>query len=147
MPYLVDTNVLLRVRHRTAPEYPLIRSTLRTLFSRSEPLYFTSQNLVEFWNVSTRPATARGGFGLSVVETHRRARLIERLFTLLPDTPDIHAEWRRLVVNHSVSGVQVHDARLAAAMNVYGLSNLLTLNTADFARFPGITAVHPQDIR
>ena len=23
MPYLIDTNVLLRIRHRTAPEYPV----------------------------------------------------------------------------------------------------------------------------
>jgi len=36
-------------------------------------------------------------------------------------------EWRRLVVTCSVSGVQVHDARLVAAMHAYGLQSLLTL--------------------
>jgi hypothetical protein len=42
-----------------------------------------------------------------------------------------------------VSGVQVHDARIAAAMRVHGVTHLLTLNTGDFTRYPGITAVHP----
>jgi hypothetical protein len=45
-----------------------------------------------------------------------------------------------------VSGVQVHDARLAAVMRVHGLTHILTLNAADFARYPGIIAVHPQDV-
>lgn len=138
--------MLLRVRHRTAPEYALVRSTLRQLFSQGDQLCYASQNLVEFWNVCTRPATARGGFGLTLDETDRRARLLERLFILLPDTPGIHDEWRRLVITHAVVGVQVHDARLVAAMNVYGLANVLTLNPADFTRYPGITALHPQNI-
>lgn len=42
-----------------------------------------------------------------------------------------------LVVAHAVSGVQVHGARLAAAMRVHGVTHLLTLNTSDFERYPG----------
>ena len=80
-----------------------------------------------------------------MAETDRRARVIERLFVLLPDRPEIHAEWRSLVLAYAVSGVQVHDARLVAAMRVHGLERLLTFNVGDFNRYPGITAVHPQD--
>lgn len=64
----------------------------------------------------------------------------------MPDTEQIHAEWRRLVVTHSVVGVKVHDARLVAAMHVHGLTHLLTLNERDFARYPGITVVQPQQV-
>lgn len=92
MSYLLDTNVLLRIRHRTAPEYLSIRNALRILVARNEQLCFTSQNVAEFWNVSTRPATARGGFGLSITEVDRRVRLLERLGILLPDSPAIHQE-------------------------------------------------------
>jgi hypothetical protein len=60
--------------------------------------------------------------------------LIEGNFQLLPDTDRVHAEWRRLVVSSSVAGVQVHDARLVAAMMVHGVTRLLTLNDRDFAR-------------
>ena len=80
-----------------------------------------------------------------MAETDRRAKVIERLFVLLPDRPEIHTEWRSLVLACAVSGVQVHDARLVAAMRVHGLDRLLTLNVADFSRYPGIVAVHPQD--
>jgi hypothetical protein len=59
--------------------------------------------------------------------------------------PEIYAEWRRLVVTFGVSGVQVHDARLVAAMNVNRITHILTLNTADFIRYAseGIVAVNP----
>jgi predicted nucleic acid-binding protein len=60
-----------------------------------------------------------------------------------PDTSAVYPEWRQLVVMVGVSGVQVHDARLAAVMRVHGLSHILTFNTTDFARYPGITALHP----
>jgi predicted nucleic acid-binding protein len=69
---------------------------------------------------------------------------------LLPDGPPVYAAWRDLVAAHSVSGKQVHDARLVAAMMVHGVTHLLTLNTADFTRYREITAVHPRalvDIR
>ena len=141
----MDTNVLLRLLQRSDPHHQAIRAALRTLRQRGEQLCFTPQNLVEFWCVCTRPTTVNG-FGLTVAETDRRARVIERLLTLLPDSPAMHAEWRRLVVAHAVSGVQVYDARLGAAMRVHGVTNLLTLNIDDFTRYPGITAVHPQNI-
>jgi predicted nucleic acid-binding protein len=47
-------------------------------------------------------------------------------------------------VSHNVSGVQVHDARLAAAMRVHGIERVLTFNERDFARYPDIQAVHPR---
>jgi predicted nucleic acid-binding protein len=145
MPFLADTNVLLRVVHRGDPDHSLVRAAIRSLRQGGERVCYTPQNLVEFWRVCTRPAAANG-FGLSVAETDRRAKIIERLFTLLPDRPEVHTEWRRLVVACDVSGVQVHDARLAAAMRAHGLSRILTLNVADFDRFPGIVAIHPRDV-
>ncbi|HEY7392491.1 MAG TPA: hypothetical protein VH640_28485 [Bryobacteraceae bacterium] len=39
--------------------------------------------------------------------------------------------------------MQVHEGRLAAAMRVHGVTRILTLNTGDFARYPGMIAVHP----
>jgi len=49
------------------------------------------------------------------------------------------------VVSFGVSGVQVHDARLVAAMTVHGVTHILTLNPTDFARYTtvGIVAVDP----
>lgn len=59
---------------------------------------------------------------------------------------EVHEEWRRLLIDRGVSGVQVHDTRLVAAMRVHGVDRILTFNTKDFARFTEIKAVHPGEV-
>jgi hypothetical protein len=61
----------------------------------------------------------RNGFGLTVADAEREVRAIETGMIFLPDSDAVYREWRRIVVQHSVLGVQVHDARLAAAMYVH----------------------------
>src|SRR5438034_153188 len=112
MPYLLDTNVLLRLVERTHPLHTTVRTAIRSLRMSGEELFFTLQNLAEFWCVSTRPAVARGGLGLTPVQADREARRLERLFSLLPEDPAVYAEWRSILVTSGVSGVHVHDARL-----------------------------------
>jgi predicted nucleic acid-binding protein len=142
---LLDTNILLRLLNPADSEYAVVRSAVDALIVRGDQLCFVSQNLVEFWNVCTRPAD-KNGFALTAAEADIRAKLIESRFTLLPDTVRIHTEWRRLVVSFSVAGVQVHDARLVAAMLAHGIPQLLTLNDRDFARYADISVVHPRDV-
>lgn len=50
------------------------------------------------------------------------------------------------MVERRVSGVQVHDARLAAVMKTHGIARIVTFNVSDFDRFPDIEAVHPDEI-
>ena len=70
---------------------------------------------------------------------------IEEILTLLPDSPAIFSEWKRLVALHRVMGAKVHDARLAAVANVYGVKCILTFNPADFARFENLAIrIHPK---
>jgi predicted nucleic acid-binding protein len=142
--YLVDTNVLLRLADHTHPLHPSIRAAMRKLKRDGHRLQITPQNCIEFWNVATRPGN-RNGFGLSPNSAHQMLRLVERLFPLLPDMPLIYTEWRRLVLAFNVSGVQVHDARLVAAMKAHSATHILTLNTTDFVRYgsEGIVAVDP----
>jgi predicted nucleic acid-binding protein len=143
--YLADSNILLRLVKSNHPEFPLVRGAIRALTQKGMTPAYTLQNMTEFWNASTRPK-GRNGFGLTVEETERNARDIERSFMFLADTEAVYREWRRIVVQYSVSGVQVHDARLAAAMYTHGISEILTLNGADFARFSGIHAIDPHQI-
>jgi predicted nucleic acid-binding protein len=143
--YLADSNILLRLTKRDHPQYPLMRGAVHALRQKGMTPAYTLQNMTEFWNASTRP-TERNGFGLTVAETERNARVIERSFTFLADTEAVYREWRRIVVQYGVSGVQVHDARLAAAMYAHGINEILTLNGSDFIRFAGITAIDPHHI-
>lgn len=143
--YLVDTNILLRLVQPDSPEYGIIRQCTDGLWAQGADLFYTSQNLAEFWNVCTRPPD-RNGFGFSVAETDERAALIEGKFSFAADSEATHREWRRIVVAVNISGIQVHDARPVAAMRVHGIANLLTLNTKDFRRFSGIAVLSPDDV-
>jgi len=106
MPYLVDTNVFLRIVPKTDPDREAALTALRKLIENGETLYYTTQVLAEFWTVCTRPTTARGGYGLSPAKTERKARMIERYCQFLPETVAAHQEWRRLMVGHAVQGMQ-----------------------------------------
>lgn len=143
---LVDTNILLRSTRRSDPQYKIVDTALAHLAGQGTTLYYTHQNIAEFWNAMTRPVE-RNGLGLSVAETEREVRAIEGGMVLLPDNEAVYREWRRIVVRYSVSGVQVHDARLAAAMYVHSVSHILTLNVAAFSRFDGLTALHPDSVK
>ena len=143
--YLADTNILLRLARRDEPDYGVVRAAVQRLQWGGASLCYTAQNLVKFWNVATRPKE-RNGFGLSVAEADDETQRIEGELVFLPDNERVHREWRRLVVAYGVLGVQVHDARLVAAMHVHGVTHLLTLNEQDFARYPDITVVHPQKV-
>src|SRR6266516_1154603 len=136
MLVLADTNILLRLLAPADPQRAAVRQAVRVLRARGDTLVVSPQGAAEFWNVCTRPTTARGGFGLTVPETDRRLRLIERIFRVLGDSPAAYPIWRSLIVTHSVSGVQVHDARLVAFMQAHGITHILTFNGADFARYP-----------
>jgi predicted nucleic acid-binding protein len=139
---LVDTNILLRAARRSDPQHKLVDSALARLALAGTVLYYTHQNIAEVWNAMTRPV-ARNGLGLTVAEAEREVRAIEAGMRLLSDNEAVYLEWRRIVVQHAVSGVQVHDARLVAVMYVRRVSHILTLNVADFGRYSGITVVHP----
>ncbi len=66
---------------------------------------------------------------------------------LLPDSEAVYREWRRIVLQYSVSGIQVHGARIAAAMYVHGISHILTFNVTDFSRFSGLVIIDPHRVR
>jgi predicted nucleic acid-binding protein len=116
---LLDSNILLRISKGDDPQHSVIVQALRALVAQGVRLCYTSQTLAEFWNASTRPLD-KNGFGLTVAETERLARVIERDFELLPDSPEIHDRWRALLVAHNVRGIQVHDTRLAARCTCTG---------------------------
>ena len=143
--YLLDTNILLRLYQPNSPEFSSIRRAVHSLHRANAALYYLSQNIIEFWNVSTRP-TAQNGYGLSPAETDEVARQIEKAFILLPDVEAIHNEWRRLVFAYGVSGTKVHDARIVAAMIVHGVRQILTLDGRDFERYTEIEIVTPKNI-
>lgn len=146
MNYLVDTNILLRLFDRGDVHHADIVACLRLLRRSGHVLVTTFQNVAEFWGVSTRPLTARGGYGHSLDNVDTRVRFIERLGQVLPDREANYSTWRQLVMEHNVRGVAVHDARIAAAMLVASITHIVTLDRNDFDRYPNIRPITPKEV-
>lgn len=142
---LGDTNILLRIGDEDAPEHAVVVAAVRKLQARGVKLCCGTQDMAEFWNVCTRPCD-RGGMDLSVAETARRIHDLERLVTVFIEKAEQYRIWKALVEEYAVRGVQVHDARLVALMKSYSMSQILTLNGADFKRYNGIMIVHPSGV-
>ena len=142
MAVFVDTNVLIFSVQNGHPWLEASIIAIEQFLAADDQVCVLPQNIAEFWNVCTRPVD-RNGLGLSPDETEERLKGIDMILTVLHDSAAVYARWRQLLVRHSVRGVQVHDARIAAAMQVHGIEKLLTFNPRDFGRYDGITQVHP----
>jgi predicted nucleic acid-binding protein len=143
--FLVDSNILLR---HVEPKHPMhleAVNAIAALLNAGESVYVIPQNISEFWNVCTRPLN-KNGLGFTPAQADMELKRIESLLTILLDTALIYSEWRQLVVKHAVSGVQVHDARIVAAMKAHSITHLVTFNHKDFKRYTEIIVMTPQDV-
>lgn len=145
MKYLVDTNVLLRSIEPTHPMNAIAVESVRFLLGQAEQLCVVPQNLIEFWAVATRPASANG-LNFTLAAASAQLAELQTIFTLVPDTSAIFTEWEQLIVKYQVLGKQAHDTRLVAAMLVHQITHLLTFNTDNFQRFSEVTAINPRQI-
>ena len=146
MAFLVDTNILLRAIVPNDSKHLVAVDACSRLIAAGEELFAFPQNMAEFWNVCTRPLESNG-LGYSSKKANSEIDKISQIVTVIPEHINTYAEWRDLIVNHSVRGAKVHDARLAAAMIAQGLENILTFNGSDFKRFTAIKVFAPADIR
>jgi predicted nucleic acid-binding protein len=145
MPILIDTNVLLRSVQPSHPMHAGAVHALEVLMQREEALVIALQNVAEFWNAATRPVV-HNGLGFTIEEAREELTRLEGFFQILIENAASYAIWKSLLMANRVSGVQVHDARLVGVMKTYGSARIVTFNVTDFARFPEIEAVHPDNI-
>src|SRR5580693_3389649 len=99
MRILVDTNILLRA---VQPSHPMHASAVRAmgiLMEREEALVVTVQNIAEFWNAATRPAT-NNGLGFTIEETQEELARIEGFFEIISENADSYAAWKALVISN-----------------------------------------------
>jgi predicted nucleic acid-binding protein len=142
---LADSNVILRRLHRAHPQHRDARHAIAHLSREGHRICIATQNLIEVWAVTTRPIDSNG-LGLAPAQAERVLLRVEQSAFRLPETDDVYAEWRRLVVFHGVSGKKAHDARLVAVMNVHRISHILTFNVDDFERYSKLTVLHPSKL-
>jgi len=146
MSYILsDSNILLRYADPKHPQYQEAKDAIKEVGRRGDILCVVPQNLVEFRAVATRPLSVNG-LGMSQAEAKVAIGQFRQFYVLFEETPAIFLEWERLVETYGAEGKQNHDARIAAAMNVHGITAILTFNADDFVRYPGLTVYKPKDL-
>jgi len=145
MILLVDTNVLVRLEDSLDPRHAEAFGAVEWLKRSGHDCHIVPQVLYEFWVVATRPVE-RNGLGLDPGNAEDAIREWMSFFRLRLDERGVFRKWINLVSMNQVRGKTAHDARLVAAMDRHGLTNLLTFNPADFARFSLIHVYTPADI-
>lgn len=150
MASLIETSILVRLGSEADPLYQMASDIILHLHRQGETLHATPQNFIEFRNVATRPLNVNG-LGMTADEVEIEAAKLERRFILLPDNDRIYPAWKQLVKASGVIGKQVHDARIVAVCQVYGMTQVVTFNTQHFARLasfvPNLTVMDPRSIQ
>ena len=145
MSYLLDTNILLRLRQTNHPQHSNALKATLLLRKKKEKLCIFPQNLMEFWVVATRPIEVNG-LGLDFQQASQEIQLLKTIFILYEDNPGIFQEWEKLVTKYKIMGKKAHDTRLVASMIVHQINYILTFNTNDFKIYSEITVVDPLKI-
>lgn len=145
MRFLVDTNIVLWLDDTAHAQHVQTRSAVDWLDVNGHDAVIVPQVLYEYWVVATRPVE-NNGLGLTTAKASQAISDWAAMFQLLRDERGIFGVWHDLVTVHEVKGKNAHDARLVAAMQRHGLSNILTFNSADFGRFAGISVYTPADL-
>ncbi len=143
--YLLDTNIILRFTDTDSFEYEITNNAIFQILLQGSKCFITSQVLIEFWVVATRPV-AVNGLGWTPEETEQAVQRLINQFEWLEETPDIFCLWFSLATTHKISGKRTHDLRIQAVMLAHNISHILTLNPKDFVRVEGITIIHPNTI-
>jgi predicted nucleic acid-binding protein len=89
MPVILrDTNILLRFCNPTSPRHVEVERAVSRLRLRGDLPSITTQNIVEFWAVATRPLDVNG-LSWSVPKTASEIDQLLSSFPLLKDSPEI----------------------------------------------------------
>lgn len=133
---IVDTNMLVYSTLTAGPFNLEARDALDALAGAGVERWASRQILREYLAAMTRlkaplPAVLNNiaNFRLTYRIAQDSDLVFEKLLDLLTAVP--------------CGGKQVHDANIVATMLVHGVPNLLTHNTADFARFGHLITVVP----
>ena len=140
-PVFVDANVLIYSTVQSAPLYSAARATIQNLRTAGVELWTSRQVLREYLAAPSRPQSYTGAIpaaNLIADVVHFQAH-----FQIADEGQAGTAELLALLAAVPIGGKQVHDANIVATMRVHGLRQLLTHNTADFARFAAFVTVLP----
>ena len=137
----IDTNILVYAHLTLSPFHGTAVAKLRALLAAGVELWISRQTLREYLSAMTKPGTLTGSIPIQSLIADVRS--FAAAFRTAEDSAVVTDNLLLLIDAVPVGGKQIHDANIVAAMQAYGLSKLLTHNTADFGRFASCITLLP----
>ncbi len=140
-PVFIDTNILVYANLALSPFHSQAMERLQAIEEQGIELWISRQTLREYLAAMTRRGDLTGEIPVSsLVED---VRYFSNRFQLAEDNFQVTERLLTLMEEIAVGGKQVHDTNIVATMLVYGIPQLLTHNTGDFARFSELITALP----
>ncbi|KOP23440.1 twitching motility protein PilT [Hapalosiphon sp. MRB220] len=140
-PVFIDTNILIYANLALSPFHVQATQRLQALVEQGIELWISRQTLREYLAGMTRRGDLTGEIPVSSLVAD--VQYFAKSFRLAEDSSQVTERLLTLMEEISSGGKQVHDANIVATMLVYGIPQLLTHNTGDFARFSELISVLP----
>lgn len=140
-PGIVDTNVLIYALDTAAPQHAAALALLNAARADATTLFVTPQILCEFYSVVTN--SRRVARPRDAAETMTVLSDLLAFLHVLPIPASTIDRLLDLLRRRPVTGSDVFDLHIVAAMQANGISRIYTFNVADFAAFPELTVVEP----
>ncbi len=141
-PGIVDANILVYAFDANAPQHSASRRLIDAGRTGGTTLYVTSQVLCEFYSIVTNPRRVTNP--RSVAEAMAAIVGLLSFLHVLPIPARAVEGWLNLLRRHPVTGGEVFDLQLAAAMLANGITRIYTYNCGDFAGFEELVVSEPQ---
>lgn len=137
----VDTNILVYANLALSPFHIQATERMQALTEQDIDLWISRQTLREYLAAMTRRGDLTGNIPITSLVAD--VRYFASYFRLVEDNLLVTERLLALMEEIPSGGKQVHYANIVATMLVYGIPQLLTHNTSDFARFSGLITVLP----
>jgi predicted nucleic acid-binding protein len=137
----IDSNLLVFSTVPVAPLYAAAAGMLVAEHAAGHELWISRQILREYLATLSRPQSFTPPF--TPAQLVQEVLAFQAQFHIAEDNALVTTNLLHLLSAIPIAGKQVHDANVVATMQAYGISRLLTHNTADFARFSSLITVVP----
>jgi toxin-antitoxin system PIN domain toxin len=138
----IDTNILVYAHREDASGHDLARDALTALAEGRALWAIPWPCMHEFVAVVTHPRIFRTPTPLTKALAQVQAWLDSPTLVLLAETPGHWTHLQRMLIDGSVAGPMVHDARVAALCAEHGVDELWSADR-DFGRFRHVKVRNP----
>lgn len=140
----LDTNVLVYATIHQSTLHQEAQAAISNYKRTGVETWISLQVIREYLATLTRPNTfASLGKPIPATTLAAEVQLFRNQYRIAEDNHAVTREPLDLIAMIPTGGKQIHDANIVATMVVYGIRELLTHNTTDFARFAPFINVVP----